>query len=81
LEPEWERHITLEFSDTRPLPAKIYAHQSVAQLLFFDSDEVCSTSYGIHGKYMSQRGWTLPKTCWRAGRRAPWTNSRLKRDW
>ena len=45
LEPEWEGHVTLEFSNTTPLPAKIYANEGVAQMLFFESDEVCSTSY------------------------------------
>jgi deoxycytidine triphosphate deaminase len=63
LEPEWEGHVTLEFSNTTPLPAKIYANEGVAQLLFFESDEVCSTSYRDRGgKYMGQRGVTLPKT-------------------
>jgi deoxycytidine triphosphate deaminase len=63
LEPEWEGHVTLEFSNTTPLPAKIYAHEGVAQMLFFESDEVCSTSYRDRGgKYMGQRGVTLPKT-------------------
>ncbi len=63
LEPEWEGHVTLEFSNTTPLPAKIYAHEGVAQMLFFESDEVCSTSYKDRGgKYQGQRGVTLPKT-------------------
>jgi dCTP deaminase len=63
LEPEWEGHVTLEFSNTTPLPAKIYAHEGVAQMLFFESDEICSTSYRDRGgKYMGQRGVTLPKT-------------------
>jgi len=63
LEPEWEGHVTLEFSNTTPLPAKIYAREGVAQMLFFESDEVCSTSYRDRGgKYMGQRGVTLPKT-------------------
>lgn len=62
LEPEWEGHVTLEFSNTTPLPAKIYAHEGVAQVLFFESDEVCGTSYRDRGgKYMGQRGVTLPK--------------------
>jgi deoxycytidine triphosphate deaminase len=62
LEPEWEGHITLEFSNTTPLPAKIYANEGVAQVLFFESDEVCGTSYRDRGgKYMGQRGVTLPK--------------------
>jgi dCTP deaminase len=63
LEPEWEGHVTLEFSNTTPLPAKIYANEGVAQMLFFESDEVCSTSYRDRGgKYMGQTGVTLPKT-------------------
>ena len=62
LEPEWEGHVTLEFSNTTPLPAKIYANEGVAQMLFFESDEVCSTSYRDRGgKYQGQRGVTLPK--------------------
>lgn len=62
LEPEWEGHITLEFSNTTPLPAKIYANEGVAQLLFFESDEMCETSYADRkGKYQGQRGVTLPK--------------------
>ena len=63
LEPEWEGHVTLEFSNTTPLPAKFYANEGVAQMLFFESDEVCSTSYADRGgKYQGQRGVTLPKT-------------------
>ena len=63
LEPEWEGHVTLEFSNTTPLPAKIYANEGVAQMLFFESDEVCSTSYKDRGgKYQGQTGVTLPKT-------------------
>jgi dCTP deaminase len=63
LEPEWEGHVTLEFSNTTPLPAKIYANEGVAQMLFFESDEVCATSYKDRGgKYQGQRGVTLPKT-------------------
>ncbi|PKM11539.1 MAG: dCTP deaminase [Gammaproteobacteria bacterium HGW-Gammaproteobacteria-3] len=62
LEPEWEGHVTLEFSNTTPLPAKIYAHEGVAQMLFLGSDEVCETSYRDRGgKYQGQRGVTLPK--------------------
>ncbi len=62
LEPEWEGHITLEFSNTTPLPAKIYANEGVAQLLFFESDDVCETSYSDRrGKYQKQVGVTLPK--------------------
>lgn len=63
LEPEWEGHITLEFSNTTPLPAKIYANEGVAQLLFLQSDEECETSYkDRNGKYQGQRGVTLPVT-------------------
>ncbi|MGB0847944.1 MAG: dCTP deaminase [Thiolinea sp.] len=63
LEPEWEGHVTLEFSNTTTLPAKIYANEGVAQMLFFESDEVCDTSYKDRGgKYQGQRGVTLPKT-------------------
>ena len=62
LEPEWEGHVTLEFSNTTPLPAKIYANEGVAQMLFFESDEVCEVSCKDRGgKYMGQRGVTLPK--------------------
>ena len=62
LEPEWEGHVTLEFSNTTTLPAKIYANEGVAQMLFFESDEVCETSYGDRqGKYQGQRGVTLPR--------------------
>jgi dCTP deaminase len=63
LEPEWEGHVTLEFSNTTPLPAKIYANEGVAQMLFFESDEVCEVSYKDRGgKYQGQTGVTLPKT-------------------
>jgi len=63
LEPEWEGHVTLEFSNTTNLPAKIYANEGVAQMLFFESDEVCETSYRDRGgKYQGQTGVTLPKT-------------------
>ena len=62
LEPEWEGHVTLEFSNTTNLPAKIYANEGVAQLLFFQSDEACEVSYlDRGGKYQRQRGVTLPK--------------------
>jgi len=61
-EPEWEGHVTLEFSNTSPLPAKIYANEGVAQVLFFESDEDCEVSYKDRGgKYQGQRGVTLPK--------------------
>ncbi|MAM80896.1 MAG: dCTP deaminase [Gammaproteobacteria bacterium] len=63
LEPEWEGHVTLEFSNTTNLPAKIYANEGVAQMLFFESDEICETSYADRGgKYQGQTGVTLPKT-------------------
>ena len=61
-EPEWEGYVTLEFSNTTPLPAKIYAGEGCAQVLFFESDEVCETSYKDRGgKYQGQVGVTLPK--------------------
>ena len=63
LEPEWEGHVTLEFSNTTNLPAKIYANEGVAQMLFFESNQVCKTSYKDRGgKYQGQTGVTLPKT-------------------
>jgi dCTP deaminase len=62
LEPEWEGHVTLEFSNTSPLPAKIYANEGAAQVIFFESDEACEISYKDRdGKYQGQRGVTLPK--------------------
>ena len=62
LEPEWEGHVTLEFSNTTPLPAKIYANEGVAQVLFLESDDVCAVSYKDRdGKYLGQRGVTLPE--------------------
>ncbi len=64
LEPEWEGHVTLEFSNTTNLPAKIYANEGVAQMLFLQSDEACEVSYKDRGgKYQGQRGVTLPKDC------------------
>jgi dCTP deaminase len=61
-EPEWEGQVTLEFSNTTNLPAKIYANEGVAQVLFLESDEVCEVSYkDRNGKYQGQRGVTLPK--------------------
>jgi dCTP deaminase len=61
-EPEWEGHVTLEISNTTPLPAKIYANEGIAQVLFFESDEPPETSYADRGgKYQAQRGVTLPK--------------------
>jgi len=62
LEPEWEGHVTLEFSNTTPLPAKIYANEGVAQMIFFEADEPCEVSYADRGgKYQGQTGVTLPK--------------------
>ncbi len=62
LEPEWEGHVTLEFSNTTPLPAKIYANEGACQFLFLHGNEPCETSYSDRsGKYMGQRGVTLPK--------------------
>jgi dCTP deaminase len=61
-EPEWEGHVTLEISNTTPLPAKIYANEGIAQVIFFESDEPCTISYADRGgKYQSQRGVTLPR--------------------
>lgn len=63
LEPEWEGHVTLEFSNTTPLPAKIYANEGVAQMLFLQGDEVCETSYKDRdGKYQGQTGVVVPRT-------------------
>lgn len=62
LEPEWEGHVTLEFSNTTPLPAVIYANEGVAQMLFFQGDEPCDISYADRkGKYQGQTGITLPR--------------------
>lgn len=62
LEPEWEGHVTLEFSNTTNIPAKIYANEGVAQMIFFESDEVCDISYRDRGgKYQGQKGVTLPR--------------------
>ena len=61
-EPEWEGHVTIEISNTTPLPAKIYANEGIAQVLFFQGDEPCEISYkDKKGKYQAQRGVTLPK--------------------
>ena len=61
LEPEWEGHVTLEFSNTTPLPAKIYAGEGIAQILFLRADAACRTSYADKkGKYQDQKGLTLP---------------------
>jgi dCTP deaminase len=60
-EPEWEGYVTLEISNTTPLPAKIYSNEGIAQVLFFQSDETCQTSYADRqGKYQGQRGIVLP---------------------
>ena len=62
LEPEWEGHVTLEFSNTTPLPARVYANEGACQFLFLKGDSVCDVSYlDRSGKYMGQRGVTLPK--------------------
>jgi len=62
LEPEWEGHVTLEFSNTTPLPAKVYANEGACQFIFLRAETVCETSYQDRaGKYMNQRGVTLPK--------------------
>jgi len=61
-EPEWEGFVTLEISNTTPLPAKVYANEGIAQVLFFQSDETCEVSYADKkGKYQGQQGLTLPK--------------------
>ena len=61
-EPEWEGYVTLEISNTTPLPAKIYANEGIAQVLFFESDEACEVSYKDKaGKYQAQQGITLPR--------------------
>ncbi len=60
-EPEWEGYVTLEISNTTPLPARIYANEGIAQVLFFESDEPCETSYADRqGKYQGQQGIVLP---------------------
>jgi len=62
LEPEWEGHVTLEISNTTPLPARIYANEGLAQVIFLGAAEVCETSYADRaGKYMRQTGITIPK--------------------
>jgi len=62
LEPEWEGHVTLEFSNTTPLPAKIYANEGVAQLIFLKASDACQVSYrDRQGKYQGQQGVTLPR--------------------
>ena len=62
LEPEWEGHVTLEFSNTTPLPAKIYANEGACQFIFLKADALCEVSYADRsGKYQGQVGVTLPK--------------------
>jgi dCTP deaminase len=62
LEPEWEGHVTLEFSNTSNLPARIYANEGVAQMVFFAADGLCDTSYADRGgKYQGQTGVTPPR--------------------
>jgi dCTP deaminase len=62
LEPEWEGHVTLEISNTTPLPARIYAQEGLAQVIFLGGSEICETSYADRtGKYMGQSGITLPQ--------------------
>jgi dCTP deaminase len=62
LEPEWQGHVTLEISNTTPLPAKIYSFEGIAQVIFFETEDVCEVSYADRGgKYQSQRGVTLPR--------------------
>lgn len=62
LEPEWEGHVTLELSNTTPLPAKVYANEGIAQIIFLESDEECEVSYkDKKGKYQAQKDITLPK--------------------
>ena len=76
-EAEWEGFVTLEISNTTPLPAKIYANEGIAQVLFFESDEPCAQSYkDKKGKYQGQRGVTLPRTAaFRKRDRAGWLAS------
>lgn len=62
LEPEWEGHVTIEISNTTPLPAKIYANEGIAQLIFLGGSDICETSYADKsGKYQAQKGITLPR--------------------
>src|SRR6201988_4326414 len=61
-EPEWEGYVTLEISNTTPLPARVFANEGLCQIIFFQSDEICETSYADRkGKYQSQKGIVLPK--------------------
>jgi dCTP deaminase len=62
LEPEWEGYVTLEISNTTPLPARVYSNEGLCQIVFFESDEVCRTSYkDKKGKYQAQQGIVLPR--------------------
>ena len=62
LEPEWEGYVTLEISNTTPLPARVYSNEGLCQIVFFESDELCEVSYkDKKGKYQAQKGITLPK--------------------
>ena len=62
LEPEWEGFVTLEISNTAPLPARVYSNEGLCQIVFFNSDQVCETSYkDKKGKYQAQKGIVLPK--------------------
>lgn len=62
LEPEWEGHVTLEFSNTTPLPARVYANEGACQFLFLKGEQACEVTYAMRkGKYMKQRGITLPR--------------------
>ena len=62
LEPEWEGFVTLEISNTTPLPARVYSHEGLCQIIFLESDELCETSYkDKKGKYQAQQGIVLPK--------------------
>ncbi|MFH1619655.1 MAG: dCTP deaminase [bacterium] len=64
LEAEWEGHLTLEISNTTPLPAKIYSNEGIAQLIFLEADQLCEVSYADRkGKYQAQTGVTLPRIC------------------
>jgi len=61
-EPEWEGYVTLEISNTTPLPARVYANEGIAQVLFFESDEICEISYADRkGKYQNQQSIMLPR--------------------
>ena len=69
LEPEWEGHVTLEISNTTPLPARVYANEGISQFLFLKGDSPCEVSYADRaGKYMKQLGVTLPRIAWRSRR-------------